>query len=109
MVFQCDICEKKFKRNYNLTQHKEKVHSKEVRRVMCSLCKKKQLFSTITNLRVHKKRFHANKKLTKKQRKLVWVTIKNPGKFGIILESLQKLKLYIIFLYTYADSKPKQT
>lgn len=54
---KCKKCKKTFKRKYTLSLHMSTAHTRLVKKLVCPLCN--DLFSSITNLRVHVNRHHA--------------------------------------------------
>lgn len=72
--FICDQCSKEFKREYNLKNHKEVVHSDIVSKYVCYLwprCKKFHLtdsfYCSMSSLRVHFLRHHKKSKFNEKK------------------------------------------
>lgn len=63
--FICDICNKSFARNNNLTLHKQKIHGEYVIKYACPFCdKKKQMVVPYKgNLVIHIRRVHKTEKI----------------------------------------------
>lgn len=61
-VYRCEICNKAFKLNYQLTKHKKYVHTEE-RPFKCYLCNAS--FKRSFHLKVHAKTHEKDKKLKK--------------------------------------------
>lgn len=68
---QCKQCKETFSRPHNLTLHLLTAHTTELQKVVCPFCS--ELCSNITNLRVHSKRFHKNRKI--RARKVRWTSV----------------------------------
>lgn len=72
--YPCGICKKVFTRSYHLNNHKKIKHMRFVEKIVCPLwpsCKNRLnvngLYSNKSNLKVHFRRHHQNKKNTEKK------------------------------------------
>lgn len=80
----CTLCKIKFTREYNLNVHNRTKHSKKIKKIRCpswptckGVHKSDGLYSTVSNLTVHYKKHHPNKRLSTNKLKWIYVN-KNP-------------------------------
>lgn len=90
----CSLCKTKFTREYNLNVHNRTKHSKKIKKIRCpswptckGIHKSDGLYSNISNLTVHYKKHHADKRLNKNNLKWIYVNKKSVQSEGEADES----------------------